>query len=170
METAFLKAIIENPTDDAPRLIYADWLEERGDAEQAEFIRLQCARRVWHIPHLREMELLDRHWQTWAQPILHILPRLSKEDIYFARGFPFRLVFRNADDMEHLPALVQIAPLREMDLVFDGKARPNRQWYCNVLFTDSDPSTGKPVQNVRQLRIRSEEEIKHWDTEFQAHQ
>jgi uncharacterized protein (TIGR02996 family) len=30
-DDAFLQAIIERPDDDAPRLIYADWLDERGD-------------------------------------------------------------------------------------------------------------------------------------------
>lgn len=34
-----LNAIIANPDDDAPRLIYADWLDEQGDDERAEFIR-----------------------------------------------------------------------------------------------------------------------------------
>lgn len=39
---ALLRAVLEKPEDDAPRLIYADWLEENGDGERAEFIRLQC--------------------------------------------------------------------------------------------------------------------------------
>ena len=34
-DEAFLQAIRENPDDDAPRLIYADWLEERGDPRRA---------------------------------------------------------------------------------------------------------------------------------------
>jgi len=37
----FLAAVLEHPDDDAPRLIYADWLEEHGESERAEFIRLQ---------------------------------------------------------------------------------------------------------------------------------
>jgi uncharacterized protein (TIGR02996 family) len=37
----FLRAIISNPADDGPRLVYADWLDERGQPERAEFIRLQ---------------------------------------------------------------------------------------------------------------------------------
>ncbi len=41
-DDAFLQAIIERPDDDAPRLIYADWLDERGDP-RGEFIRVQCA-------------------------------------------------------------------------------------------------------------------------------
>jgi uncharacterized protein (TIGR02996 family) len=39
---AFLAAIREAPEDDAPRLVYADWLDESGAPERAELIRLQC--------------------------------------------------------------------------------------------------------------------------------
>lgn len=38
----FMRAICENPADDLPRLIYADYLDERGDP-LGEFIRLSCA-------------------------------------------------------------------------------------------------------------------------------
>src|SRR5262245_5889339 len=38
-EQAFLQALQENPDDTALRLIFADWLEERGD-QRAELIRL----------------------------------------------------------------------------------------------------------------------------------
>jgi uncharacterized protein (TIGR02996 family) len=41
-QAAFLAAICAEPDDDAPRLIYADWLEEHGDLDRAEFIRAQC--------------------------------------------------------------------------------------------------------------------------------
>src|SRR5438094_4748150 len=40
---ALLDAIFDNPDDDTPRLVYADWLQEHGQANYAEFIRLQCA-------------------------------------------------------------------------------------------------------------------------------
>lgn len=39
-EEALLAAIAAAPADALPRLVYADWLEERGD-KRAEFIRLQ---------------------------------------------------------------------------------------------------------------------------------
>jgi uncharacterized protein (TIGR02996 family) len=39
--TALLAAALAAPADDAPRLVYADWLEEQGDGDRAEFIRLQ---------------------------------------------------------------------------------------------------------------------------------
>jgi len=40
---AFIRHMLEDPLDDAPRLIFADWLEENGEAELAEFIRVQIA-------------------------------------------------------------------------------------------------------------------------------
>jgi uncharacterized protein (TIGR02996 family) len=43
MHGSFLQSIIESPDDDGPRLIYADWLDEHGDSDRAEFIRVQCA-------------------------------------------------------------------------------------------------------------------------------
>jgi uncharacterized protein (TIGR02996 family) len=40
-ENAFREAILEDPDDDTPRLVYADWLQEHGDSERGEFIRVQ---------------------------------------------------------------------------------------------------------------------------------
>src|SRR5579884_3454044 len=74
---AFIQAIQETPEDDAPRLIYADWLEDHGDADRAEFIRIQC--RLAHLaeddpdrPVLqhREAELLNRNRASWLGPWL----------------------------------------------------------------------------------------------------
>lgn len=39
--SGFLADILERPDDDTPRLIYADWLDDHGDAERAAFIRWQ---------------------------------------------------------------------------------------------------------------------------------
>lgn len=38
---ALLAAILSDPADDLPRLIYADWLNENGESERAEFVRVQ---------------------------------------------------------------------------------------------------------------------------------
>jgi uncharacterized protein (TIGR02996 family) len=44
------------PADDAPRLVYADWLEEHGDLERAELIR--------HMVHFPK----DRAWYRGPKP------------------------------------------------------------------------------------------------------
>src|SRR5690242_17712150 len=38
---ALLAAICANPDEDTPRLVYADWLEENGQAKRAAVIRKQ---------------------------------------------------------------------------------------------------------------------------------
>jgi uncharacterized protein (TIGR02996 family) len=38
---ALLTAISEHPEEDTPRLMYADWLEENGQPERADFVRTQ---------------------------------------------------------------------------------------------------------------------------------
>ncbi len=60
--------------DDTPRLVFADWLDERGDPDRAEFIRVQCElepmRDKYEINraaelHRRERELLGKHEKEW---------------------------------------------------------------------------------------------------------
>lgn len=38
----FLRTIRDLPKEDAPRLVYADWMEERGETLRAELIRVGC--------------------------------------------------------------------------------------------------------------------------------
>jgi uncharacterized protein (TIGR02996 family) len=68
----FLDEIVANIDDDTPRLVYADWLAEKGRDDRAEFIRVQVerARRpAWDAGQvrlrLREQELLKRHGEEW---------------------------------------------------------------------------------------------------------
>lgn len=43
---ALIAAVKANPDDDLPRLVAADWLQEHGEDERAEFIRRQCCNDV----------------------------------------------------------------------------------------------------------------------------
>jgi uncharacterized protein (TIGR02996 family) len=79
-EEAFMRAIREAPEDDAPRLIFADWLEEHGQVDRAEFIRVQC--RYERLPKTnlersalmaRADSLLQRNWQDWVGPLRDIV-------------------------------------------------------------------------------------------------
>jgi uncharacterized protein (TIGR02996 family) len=87
----FLQAIRETPDDDAPRLVYADWLDDHGDEARAEFIRLQC-----RLARMDEDDP-DRHdlqERVWAMEHEHRLrwaagyPKLSGiEWAIYRRGF-----------------------------------------------------------------------------------
>jgi uncharacterized protein (TIGR02996 family) len=71
---ALMAAILADPADDFPRLAYADWCDESGDPDRAEFIRLGVANQG-RQPHntfgpvgLREEELIGNrlgNFQRW---------------------------------------------------------------------------------------------------------
>src|SRR5687767_2099915 len=81
---ALLAAIRAAPDDDAPRLVYADWLDENGQPARAEFIRVQCELARRESPELRrrEAELLTAHHDMFAGPLA--APELR---FRFHRGF-----------------------------------------------------------------------------------
>jgi uncharacterized protein (TIGR02996 family) len=94
LRQALLQAVIAEPEEEAPRLIYADWLDEQGrpeDTDRAEFIRLQVelahakeeAARAKHLRR-REEELWDARQQEW---LAHLPPHLRKRGPRFHRGF-----------------------------------------------------------------------------------
>jgi uncharacterized protein (TIGR02996 family) len=56
-DDAFLRHIIESPDDDTPQLVHADWLDDHGQPERAEFIRVQCELASAGTDHARRVEL-----------------------------------------------------------------------------------------------------------------
>ena len=71
---AFLRAIFSNPDDDLPRLVFADYLQENGDENWAEFIRLQCELAAKHeVDSNRRREMVTRTWMLakLLHPDLH---------------------------------------------------------------------------------------------------
>ena len=85
-------AICEHPAEDTPRLVYADWLQENGRPERAEFIRLQCE--AWGLtpayPTLaaartRASELEKANRDQWFDEVPTILG-VERGDL-FVRGF-----------------------------------------------------------------------------------
>jgi uncharacterized protein (TIGR02996 family) len=64
---AFLRTIKDNPRDDVAKLVFADWLEERGDLDAAYDQRLAVAMRaiVWapndDEPRLRFAEICEKY-------------------------------------------------------------------------------------------------------------
>jgi uncharacterized protein (TIGR02996 family) len=142
---ALFQAILADPGDDGIRLVYADYLEEHGEAERAEFIRVQCylASLASDDPrrqklHEREWALLQKHCQPWLAPLRPVLDRqpsffarlrqfLSGPDpawrwdwtyaVQFRRGFVESLSLSAADFPALAPALFAAAPLlRDLSL------------------------------------------------------
>jgi uncharacterized protein (TIGR02996 family) len=123
-DQALLRAILEAPEDDAPRLVYADWLEEcgrPGDAERAEFIRLQLAMAAlprgepkWLDLRRREYALWLAHRDAWVSH----LPKLARWECRpeFERGFVEMLTCTVSQFLKVAAGTVRVTPLRRLRL------------------------------------------------------
>jgi uncharacterized protein (TIGR02996 family) len=119
-DPAFVRMIAARPDDDAPRLVYADVLDETGDpakAARAEFIRVQIERarlapdtprwtELWH----RDTALLDwaRRWRLELPPIRGV------QFGGFVRGFVDRVDADCESAATHLRQLLDAVPIRRL--------------------------------------------------------
>jgi uncharacterized protein (TIGR02996 family) len=85
----FLRAIRANPADDTARLVYADWLDDHGDADRAEFIRTQCELARGGLDDARRAALVEREGQLLVAQAANWLPSVPywKTAPRFERGF-----------------------------------------------------------------------------------
>lgn len=98
---ALFAAILADPDEDTPRLAYADWLQEDGEHDRAEFIRVQVelARFTpnesvpWNARAValraREKALFAAHGASWLAPLRGSGGPLKHEVAHgqFRRGF-----------------------------------------------------------------------------------
>jgi uncharacterized protein (TIGR02996 family) len=116
-EDALFRAVCESPDDDGPRLILADWLEEHGQPERAEFIRLQCrtARRYlsWVYAYgnkesERERALNDQYGKRWLKGV----PAPRGVYWHLWRGMPGHVWVQGWQELRRYgPRLFQVAPV-----------------------------------------------------------
>jgi uncharacterized protein (TIGR02996 family) len=149
-----LRTILADPADDAPRLVLADWLDERDDP-RGEFIRVQC--RLAGLGECqedfslglscccrfctagglalrrRERELLNLPLQpqsaafAWSMPLHRtgvLLGRPWPDVITFRRGFVDAVTLPTAAFLEHAAALFRAAPVTRVTL---ADRRPYRE-------------------------------------------
>ncbi len=143
---AFLQRIRAYPDDDAPRLIFADWLEEQGErfpgaAERAKFIRVQIALARMAEEEVRDTDLgntartereeargnllnderilLDAHREEWTAPFKAVAsgPELR-------RGFVEEVKVVARQFLRHAYELFDAGPLRHIHLLDVGGSLP----------------------------------------------
>src|SRR5271166_6206709 len=122
---AFLEAIVAHPDDDTPRLVYADWLEERGDPRGA-FIRAQCALERLGADDPRRAaledeadELLETHQDDWLSPF----PGRTDE-LQFRRGFVELLVVDSESLLSSADKWFRTFPLRRLTVRLSPRSMP----------------------------------------------
>lgn len=127
-EAALRAAIVANPADDAPRLVYADWLLEHGDV-RGEFIRLQ-------IEHARDPRDAKREKRLAAllDASLESLvgePAAHTHRNFVTRGFATRV------------SLTPAAFLRDGERLFSS-------WPLEELQVDAPKFTAKQLEQLAQ--------------------
>jgi uncharacterized protein (TIGR02996 family) len=117
---ALSAGIREAPEDDAPRLVFADWLEDQGDEAslaRAEFIRVQLRRA--RLPEddpaqseleARELRLLKRWAPVWCGS--HFLFR----KVRFRRGFIEYVHLNMRHFLHHRRQVMALEPVRDVSL------------------------------------------------------
>lgn len=110
-EMDFIGEIQRRPLDDDPRLVFADWLDEQGDA-RGEWIRVQC--QLWRLREeergqleRREQEILSQNRESWQRP----LEKLGASQIVFRRGFVHQFKMNATKFARHAPEIFRVAPL-----------------------------------------------------------
>jgi uncharacterized protein (TIGR02996 family) len=129
LRAAFLRDVVESYDDDAPRLVYADWLEENGDPQRAEFIRVQCALAPledydpprWDLA-AREADLLAANRRRWLAELPEVLITVGDYLPRFERGFPAEVELRASAFVKRGAELVA-AGCAGFELADVGKAR-----------------------------------------------
>jgi len=115
---ALYRAVCENPDEDTPRLIYADWLEEHGEVDRAAFIRdqIEAARAEPFSVSARDAEdranaLLIKHWDEWM-----VLPADSVLAFWFRRGFISEVVIEPGEFVSSAENLFNMHPIEALRL------------------------------------------------------
>jgi uncharacterized protein (TIGR02996 family) len=110
-----LAGVCDRPDDNASRLVLADWCEENGEADRAEFVRLQL--RLEDVPEYdpsrfdleeRALDLLAEHRDEW----LAGLPAWARrEPVTFRRGLPGEIRLPPGRFLDRGERLVKSMPL-----------------------------------------------------------
>jgi uncharacterized protein (TIGR02996 family) len=117
-ELGLLRTIADSPTSDAPRLVYADWLDDHGQPIRAEFIRLQIeiasldgesqpVRNGYVHLWKRQQELLDHHAFELNGPLASLA---VGERIIHERGFVSEIEFTVETFLDHAEEIARLMP------------------------------------------------------------
>lgn len=140
-----LLGILTDPADDTARLVYADWLEENGNAPWARFVRHQVWTPVEPCRNAPLTALLSL--EPFVGPLPHQYSTNTSGSggarvvypngmvFWFTRGFVSRLELSCDDFLTHAEALFRAHPITEVQLT-DAIVFPNsgnRSFYLGGL-------------------------------------
>lgn len=104
---AFVADILERPEENAPRLVFADWLEDHDEPDRAAFIRAQCGGDAGAV------NTFAMRLPSWAGPLAELSERVE-----FHRGFVEVAHVHAETFLAHAEAMLRLAPLRMVRLMY----------------------------------------------------
>lgn len=113
-EAEFIEAVCADPASDGPRLVYADWLDDRGDP-RGQFIRLHCALANAESDSALAIEIearlaeLNRYRARWEAPLKGLVGGME-----WSRGFVETVNIETRKFLRRAPELFQLAPIRHV--------------------------------------------------------
>lgn len=122
-DRAFFDRHRADPHGDGPRLIYADWLDDHGEPDRAEFIRVQCA--LARLPDdaperpalaARAARLREAHEARWAAPLAGLVSAWE-----FRRGLLDSVSVDTEQFLGTGRAIFAAAPVRKVRFVEVGR-------------------------------------------------
>jgi uncharacterized protein (TIGR02996 family) len=166
---ALIAAVLANPDDDLPRLIFADWLDEHGEPDRGEFIRVQVELSKWQAEHpdcfdeplpacsrcrrilalrSRERELFRGEWDEE----LGAFASTENPATVWRRGFVASVALPAADAVAHLDAVLAAHPVTAVTLTTRPEVEYTASAYMMRLVGDGRWFTvGQTAATIRSL-------------------
>jgi uncharacterized protein (TIGR02996 family) len=184
---ALFKDILLQPEEDSYRLIYADWLEENGEPERAEFIRVSMelancpsediTKREVEL-HKRQERLLTGRPIDWVKEF-NLIKWVddgmgnSRSPYSFKRGFVYKIELPLSSFLEHAEAIFTHHPITEVVLT-DKEPYPTTDyeegmgdhecpgWSKEGDWSSDEPETSKIVGQLFDLLTPKRKYNKGW--------
>lgn len=177
---AFLRGIATNLYDDTPRLAFADWLDEHGEHDRAEFIRVQCEfepiRDQYEIPRAAELHEREKHFGSAgthqydvARAWLGAMPQgwddwQKGASIEYRRGFPDTLALPARTFLEFGAKIRELHPTIRRVVLFCINEYGERLAVCPALadlaelelacwYSDADARALARSTHLTELRV-----------------
>lgn len=149
---SFLRTIAASPDDDAPKLVFADWLDDQGEAERAELIRVKVALAKtpqFVMPEIPVFKAIDFTLSPPRPPRFMEAFRRQTARALIEAGKPGRGIFRSRIKIDRAP---------EMLFFVEDYMTRLRQWrlvmQLELLVDDEYQGEPNPLHQALSNRLR----------------
>jgi uncharacterized protein (TIGR02996 family) len=169
-EASFLHTIQEAPYDLSHRLVYADWLAEKGEEARAEYVRLQCRLaqldEKWDVEHSLVTARAERLWNIHGEKWVAKDSKTFGKDVSreYQRGLPESAEVQNVPGCIKNAAKALASPLVSVKVMLENAkqlaflrlpelAQVRELELCQVTGEAADALAGASLPNLRKLTL-----------------